>query len=196
MKRMRICLVVCLGCAASIGFWIPAALAQHGTTIEGEKLDPSTYGPSYVESMETAIARDRLTPRPIPEDQEQDRHGVWAVPTRGASRTPSSGAHYVVNKWGDTRMGIGFGGVGETTARQVNVHGAYFFGQSDQGVWTGGVKVIGYRDGLEVQETDWFRQIGAEPQWFAMNLREVDRIEIIAEPATNGGGWYGMDDLT
>ncbi|UCE62027.1 MAG: hypothetical protein JSU63_09940, partial [Phycisphaerales bacterium] len=31
--------------------------------IQGERLDPSSYGPSYIESMDEAIERARLAPR-------------------------------------------------------------------------------------------------------------------------------------
>jgi hypothetical protein len=159
-------------------------------TIQGERLDPATYGPSYIESMEAAIERDRLAPPPPNDKQRQPgAHGVWMIPSRGATTAAHSGQHEAVNKWGDTRMGIGF-------PQPVDVQGAYFSGQAAPGAWTPGVRVLGYRDGQRTQETDWFTDIGATPQWMAMNLPDVDRIEIIAIPAVNGAGWYGMDDLT
>ena len=77
-------------------------------TVSGERLDPSTYGPSFVETMEAALERDRLAP-PIPGCKErQGQPGVWAVPMPQATTKPHSGQHNVVNKWGDTHMGIGF----------------------------------------------------------------------------------------
>ena len=45
-------------------------------------------------------------------------------------------------------------------------------------VWTPGVRILGYRDGANVAQTDWFSDIGAQPKWFAMNLQNVDRIVI------------------
>jgi len=170
------------------GLWGGATLRAE-ETIEGERLDPSLYGPSVIESMEAALDRDRLAPPPENSKERQGRNGVWMVPSRGATTFPHSGEHNAVNKWGDTRMGIGFG-------RLVDVHGAYFAGQAGEGVWTTAIRAIGYRDGQVTQETDWFYDIGAEPQWFAMNLSGVDRIEIVSVPVVAGGGWYGMDDLT
>jgi hypothetical protein len=173
---------------------ILVALAAQATgtdegVIVGEVLDPALYGRSYIESMADAMHRDRYMRPPVNDKDRRGRHGVWAVPSRGASGIAASGDHYATNKWGDTRMGIGFGQV-------VDVRGAYFVGQADRGVWTTGVRVIGFRDGREVSRTDWFRKIGAKPTWFAIKLRSVDRIEIQAEPVVNGGGWYGIDDLT
>ncbi|MBU0638128.1 MAG: hypothetical protein KKB50_04625 [Planctomycetes bacterium] len=158
-------------------------------TIPGEKLDPATYGPSYVESMQAAIERDRLAPAPVENKERGQRQGIWAVPSRRATSFRHSGEHYATNKWGDTRLGIGF-------PQLVDVQGAYFAGQADEAVWTTGVRVVAYRNGEVAQETGWFTEIGAEPRWFAMDLQRVDRIEIIAIPTLNGGGWYGMDDLT
>jgi hypothetical protein len=166
------------------------AVLQAQETVQGEPLDPATYGPALIERMEDAINRDRLAPVPANDQERQPgEHGVWMVPSRGATRFPHSGQHNVVNKWGDTRMGIGF-------PRAVDVQGAYFAGQAAQGAWTPAVRVLGYRDGRFVQETDWFTEIGAAPRWMAMDLHDVDRIEIVSLPVLNGGGWYGMDDLT
>ena len=170
------------------GFWTVSAL-RAGETIEGERLDRASYGPSIVESMEAAIERDRAAIPPMNNKVRRGRHGVWMVPSRRATTFPQSGDHNVVNKWGDTRMGIGF-------PELVDVHGAYFAGQAGEGVWTTAIRAIGYRDDRPVQQTEWFRDIGAEPRWFAMDLRGVDRIEIVSDPVFNGGGWYGMDDLT
>ena len=179
--------------AATLALWTCAlagsALLTAQDTIEGEQLDPALYGPSFVESMETAIQRDLLAPALMDSKDRQGRHGVWTIPSRRATTFSQSGEHYAINKWGDTRMGIGFPGL-------VDVHGAFFAGQADQGVWTSGVRAIGYRDGRQVRQTDWFHDIGPEPRWFAMDLHGVDRIEIEALPVLGGAGWYGMDNLT
>lgn len=173
----------------SVCAFLGAAPLAAEEVIQGERLDPSLYGPSYVESMQAAVARDALTLPPPESKERQGRNGDWVVPSRGATYSPHSGEHYAVNKWGDTRMGIGFGCL-------VHVDGAYLAGQAGHGAWTTGIRAIGYRDGQEVQRTEWFHDIGAEPRWFAMNLSRVDRIEIESVPVLRGGGWYGMDDLT
>jgi hypothetical protein len=156
----------------------------------GEKLDSASYGPGYVEDMDTCIARDMImrTDKDLKEDDS--RHGVWVVPPRGASYYPHSGIHNVVNKWGDTMMGISFPNL-------VDVHGAWFAGQGGgKDVWTKSIRAIGYRNGEHVKNTDWFEDIDNIPSWFAINLEDIDRIVIEASPVFNGAGWYAMDDLT
>ncbi|MHC4943626.1 MAG: hypothetical protein ACYTG7_11470 [Planctomycetota bacterium] len=170
-------------------FLSPAAIGQ--TQIQGEKLDPADYGKGFIESMEKAIERDKNlkgSTRPSLKDRG-DRQGVWQVPNRRATYHPHSGEHYVTNKWGDTRMSIGFPGL-------VNVEGAYIAGQGEKSVWTSGLKVIGFRGDEMVDETEWFQELALEPKWMAMNLEQVDRIEFVARPVLLGGGWYAMDDLT
>ena len=160
-------------------------------TVAGEKLDPSMLGPGVIESMEEAIKRVQANPpAPAADPDGGDRdHGDWWIPVRNAIYFPHSGTRNVINKWGDTRMGIGFPGL-------VDVTGAYFAGQAAEGAWTTGVQVTGYRKGEKVATTDWFHEIGRTPVWFAMDLHNVDRIEIQSIGVFNGGGWYGMDDLT
>jgi hypothetical protein len=188
MKALR-AFVITVAALAAFALQTPAMLRAQDT-ISGERLAPTNYGPSYIESMADAIARDRLAPLPENDkDRKPGEQGVWMVPSLGATTFPHSGPHNAVNKWGDTRLGIGF-------PRPVDVQGAYFAGQAASGAWTTGLRVLGFRDGQRVQETEWFHDIGAEPHWLAMNLRNVDRIEILSVPVLNGGGWYGMDDLT
>jgi hypothetical protein len=182
---MALGLVAWLG----VGLCGLSAVASDPVTVTGEQLDPATYGPGIIETMDDVVARDRAAgPRPS-RIGRGDAHGVWIVPSRRATTSPHSGKHYVTNKWGDTRMGIGF-------PQLVDVHGAYFAGQSEAGVWAAGLRVIGYRAGEVVQETDWFTDIAAKPKWFPMDLRGVDRIVIEAQPVVDGAGWYAMDDLT
>ncbi len=157
----------------------------------GEQLDPALCGPGVIETMDDVTARQRSAPpalRTHPDD-DKFKYGEWSVPNIRGTTFPNSGKHNVVNKQGDTRMGIGFPEV-------VDVHGAYFAGQGGEGGWTTGIRVVGYRDDEEVARTDWFREIGEEPTWFEMDLCGVDRIVIHCEPVIQSAGWYGMDDLT
>ena len=171
---------------------LPTVSAEDvGEALRGEKLDPATMGPSVIETMDVVIARDiarRAAEAPVFGPAEPVKP-AWTVPSRRATEFPHSGVHYVVNKWGGTRMGIGFGG-------SVDVRGAYFAGQGGSNLWAKGVRVVGYRGGAQVATTDWFRRISEEPTWFAMNLKSVDRIVIEAEAALGDAGWYAMDDLT
>ncbi|MFQ5461117.1 MAG: hypothetical protein ACE5E5_00655 [Phycisphaerae bacterium] len=169
---------------------VSAPIQVSGQTVSGEKLDAAALGRGYIETMQAAIERDRkATIRSDANSNPRLRFGEWTVPTRGGTSYPSSGAHNVVNKWGDTRMGIRFPEV-------VDVHGAYFAGQQAEGVWTTGLTAIGYLDDQEVKRAGPFRDIGRKPNWFEMDLCGVNRVVIVSEPVTQGGGWYGMDDLT
>ena len=168
---------------------VGGAMAQNaGEELAGEKLGPDALGPGFIETMQEVIDRDLLT-RPKPSKSRTDEHGLWSIPSQRVKTNPSSGDLCAVNKWGDTQMGIGF-------PEPVDVHGAYFAGVSGRGVWTSAIRVIGYFDGEIAHETEWFSEIGSKPQWFAMELLNVDRIVIVAEPVLDGAGWYCMDDLT
>ncbi len=156
MRASRSAVVVM---ALSVLAWGGVAVLQADVVHEGEKLDPATYGDSYIESLQAAIDRDRLAPPPVEGKARMGRHGVWVVPTRGASTAAHSGTHYVVNKWGDTDMGIGF-------PTPVDVRGAFFAGQGGEGVWTSAVRATGYRAGQVVAQTEWFTDIGEKPRWF------------------------------
>lgn len=163
-----------------------------GGSIVGEKLDSTDYDPGYVEYMADSIARDLLQRSDLDANLKDGnrQHGIWVVPSGEASYYPHSGKHNVINKWGDTKMGIGFPAI-------VNIHGAWFAGQGGgKGVWASSIRVIGYRDGEFTQTTDWFEDIDESPTWFAMNLQNVDRIVIEATPVFNGAGWYAIDDFT
>ena len=118
-----------------------------------------------------------------------DNQGSWVTQSSSDITFPYSEPIDAINYWGCTLLGIDF-------PTQVDVSGAYFAGQGSQNAWTNEVRVHGYRNGIEVATTDWFTDIDSHPDWFAMNLTQVDRIVIESNPVNNGGGWYGMDNLT
>jgi hypothetical protein len=117
-----------------------------------------------------------------------NNQGSWGIPSY-STHYPYSEPQNAINLWGCTLLGIGF-------PTQVDVSGAYFAGQGSEANWTNKVRVHGYRNGSEIATTDWFTDIDSHPDWFAMNLTQVDRIVIESNPVWNGGGWYGMDNLT
>jgi hypothetical protein len=120
--------------------------------------------------------------------------GLWTV-ARSEHSYPQSSPHNANNWNGATLMGIGFGG-------PVDVVGAYFVaGHEAWELRADGVRVHGYLGGTEVAVTDWFMDIDEHPDWFAINLQNVDRIVIEAAGLVLPGGegtvgYYGMDDLT
>jgi hypothetical protein len=203
MKKMRenlwskilIFLVLCFFVMSSLS---PAKIVSEqskeaigsGDVIVGEKLNSVDYGPGVVEHMDDCVARDLRLRSSLDTDPEDEHRGIWVIPSRGASYYPYSGDHNVINKWGDTMMGIGFPTI-------VDIHGAWFAGQGGgETIFASGIRALGYRNGEHVQTTDWFEDIDDIPSWFEMNLEDVDRVVFEATPVYNGAGWYAMDDLT
>ena len=161
-------------------------------SVPGEVLPAEFHGPSFVESLDAVLERERNRPEERDAIIHRLRNGAsgsWVVPSRGATFYPHSGEHYATNKWGDTRMGIGFGA-------SVDLVGAWISGQGGRGAWAPALQVIGYRDGEEVARTAWFDDVDDEPSWFAIDLEGVDRVELVAKPAIKGAGFYALDDLT
>lgn len=115
--------------------------------------------------------------------------GTWKTTPVSSKPFVHSGARNISNTWGCTLIGIGFN-------QPVNVLGAWFAGQGVQSNWTPKVRIHGYLDGTETTVTDWFTNIDSSVDWFEMNLMNVDRMVIECVAVNNGGGWYGMDDLT
>lgn len=114
--------------------------------------------------------------------------GGWGVPT--AASYPYSAPNDLINLWGSTLTGMRF-------PSAVNVQGAYFSVQGDgTNNWTTGIRVHGYLNGAEVALTDWLLVPTPTPTWVPINLNDVDRIVIESQPRSDGGGWFGMDNLT
>jgi hypothetical protein len=114
--------------------------------------------------------------------------GYWkASPLQNSY--PNSGTKNISNGWGSTLVGIQF-------PEPVNVLGAYLVGQGATTSWTPGVRVHGYLNGSETNVTSWFSDIDDQPDWFAINLLNVDRIVFEGIPVVAGAGWFGMDDFT
>ncbi len=158
--------------------------------IYGTPIPPELIGPGIIEDMATVIERERNTPIELIDPKARNgAQGEWVVPSRTGTGIAYSGKHYVTNKWGDTRMGIGF-------VQPATVAGAWIAGQSQEGAWAKGLRAVGYRDGREVARTDWFEDICQQPSWFEINLEGVDRIEFEARSAFDGAGWFALDDLT
>ncbi len=156
----------------------------------GERLSPTQVRGEVVD-MATLVARDAELRAQGPRvgRTRGTAQGTWEIPSRGGTFFTHSGVHNIANKWGDTKMGIGF-------PTRTDVHGVFVAGQAAPGVWTTGLKAIGYRGEEMVGFTEWFEEIGDQPRWFAIDLENVDRIVFEARPVLNGAGWYALDDLT
>jgi hypothetical protein len=169
----------------------PAFAAQSSEEpAPGEGIPSSAFGPAWIETMAEVLEREaeRTEPHSLPSKTRGDANGHWQIPSRRWSRTPRSGLHYATAKWGDTRMGIGFG-------REVELRGVWVGGHMDPASWTSGLSAVGYRDGAEVARTAWFEGLTEEPAWFAIDFEAVDRVVFEARPSHAGAGFYGLDDL-
>ena len=114
--------------------------------------------------------------------------GDWWIPSQ-TYNYPYSSPHNVINGYGITLLGVSF----PTT---VNVQGAYFAGAGEyEAYFADAIRIHGYRSGAEVGLTSWFTDIDTHPDWFAINLNNVDRIVIEADPGITYA-FYGMDNLT
>jgi hypothetical protein len=86
----------------------PSIAQQPG--IPGERVPPSAISPLVLESMEVVMERDRTRPKdPTPLGVWNGENGRWFVPPETAKAPAHSGHIAIVNEWGDSRMGIGFG---------------------------------------------------------------------------------------
>ena len=177
---------------------LPAQVAESGsseaTVVDGvnrgDRLSPKDLGPVRIVQMRELNELQKSLPNP--KEIRRARNGAqgeWIVPSLSTAKSAHSGSRYIMNKWGDASVGIGFG---ET----IDLDGVWVAGQTGPSVWAKAVRAIGFRDGQEVAKTEWFEKIGAEHAWFALDLPQVDRVVFEAQGAVGGAGWYALDDLS
>jgi len=156
----------------------------------GEPLDRSALAPVVAESWEEGLRRDAEAPAGPPSNPKlrNGRSGYFQVPPRRSPGFPHSGSKLLVNKWGDSRLGIGFRG-------SVALDGVWVAGVEDAEACAPAVRAIGYFGGVEVGRTEWFTDVDETPSWFAIDLVGIDRVELEAQPAIGDAGWYTLDDL-
>jgi hypothetical protein len=159
------------------------------TPIHGTRVEATALGAPRIQNM-TEVAERAKNEETSTElnRQRNGQQGTWHVATRKFKSYPHSGKKSVLNRWGDTSMGIGFG---ET----VTVNDLWISSQGGRGIWAKAIRVIGFRDGQEVSRTDWFEDVDQDPSAMEVELSNVDRIVIEAKPSASGAGFYAMDDL-
>jgi hypothetical protein len=164
---------------------------QAGFVHPAEKLDPETaIGRGWIEDMAEVMRRERENPSSTaPRKVRGDAQGWWAVPSRRSSFHAHSGDHYLINKWGDTRMGVDF-------PERVDFAGAWIAGHAADTLWADGVRFLGYRGEQLVETGAWLEELAFDAQWLVAGFQDVDRIEVEARAVYQGGGWFGLDDLT
>ncbi len=160
------------------------------STVQGELLPPEAIGTTIVEGWDEVFAREVREPLTVYDSRRRSgAQGTWIVPSIRRSGRAHSGLHYASNKWGDARMGLGFGAL-------VDVRGAWILGQGDASTWPASLVVVGFRAGVEVRRSGAFTSFSAEAAWFGMDLSGVDRIEFHVDPRAGTTGQFGVDDLT
>ena len=161
-------------------------------TSAGDRLSPEAFGPARVVDLrELTRLESAARRRPLAriERTRNEERGAWRIPSARAAGLAHSGRLDLTNTWGDTLMGIGF-------TRLVHLEGVWVRAQSSRAVWAGGLRAHGYRDGTRVASTEWVRGLDLEPQWFEIDLADINRVVFEAEASGNGGGWYALDDLS
>jgi hypothetical protein len=165
---------------------VRGVVGEESEPVRGERVSVS---PVVIEGLAEALERERLRPKDeVNPKLRNGRPGSWRIGSHRSTYYPHSGVHHALVKWGDVRMGIGFRG-------PVDLHGLWIAGQAAKGVWAEQVRAVGYRDGLRVSETEWFRTISERPRWFAMELEAIDRVVLEARPVVGKAAWYAIDDI-
>ena len=197
---MGLCSLATLGAAQESGVMPePGAPTQvqtdsglpAGSVSAGERLSAEALGESVIETWDQIVARQAALgfengPNPKARNGSQ---GEWQVPSMRFAQGAHSGTKHLMNSWGDTNLGLGFG-------RSVDLDGAWIAAQGTLGSWTSGLSVVGFKNGVEVARTAWFEDINPTPGYFSMQLKGVDAVEFHARAAIEGGGWFALDDLT
>ena len=84
------------GCLLALSALAPAdpsaPLSREGETIPGQRLEPAGFGPGVIETLEDALARERLRPPGRVDDPKArgERVGRWVVPSRRSVTKPAS----------------------------------------------------------------------------------------------------------
>lgn len=163
--------------------------ADDGKPVHGERLAPDAVGEGRIESMDVVLERERSFVQPTENKRARNgRQGEWVTPNPKFKYHPHSGEVCVLNKWGDTSMGIGM-------PETVDVEDAWIASQGGFGAWAEAVRVVGFRDGERVGESAWLEEIDETPRRLVIGLEDVDRIVVEAKPSASGAGFYALDDL-
>ena len=171
--------------AAAVAAGVSAGAEE---VMRGERIDPALIGEQRVVTWEEIIAYDKSAP-PRPVKNAKDSQGEWTVPSERVRSYPASGSRALMNKAGDTQIGITF-------PTPVDVRGANFAGLENPATSASAIQVVGYRNGVEVGRSEFLFDLGEIAEWLEMDLANVDRILVTACGKVSAGAWFSMDDLT
>ncbi|MEM6673968.1 MAG: hypothetical protein AAF726_14075 [Planctomycetota bacterium] len=157
--------------------------------IFGERVPVEFIGPGRIETMDVVLKREAEARLSTENSRARNgRPGEWQTPNPRIKFHPHSGEKCLVNRWGDLSMGIGFGEV-------VDVDEVWIAAQGGDGIWAESVRFVGFRDGEQVDATEWFADIDREPSLMTIGLDDVDRVVVEAKSSVTGAGFYALDDL-
>ena len=157
--------------------------------LSGTKLSASAWGEVRIETMADVLEREKTFVQPTTNRRVRNgRQGEWQIPSRKIKSNPHSGEKCLINRWGDTSMGIGLGSV-------TDVEDVWIASQGGDGIWAKAVRVVGYNGETQVGATEWFTDIDRESSLMPIGLKGVDRLVVEAKAAQGGAGFYSIDDL-
>ncbi|MEM8712796.1 MAG: hypothetical protein AAGG01_17730, partial [Planctomycetota bacterium] len=157
--------------------------------LHGVRQEASIWGPVRIETFDEVLEREKSFVQPtINHRTRNGRSGEWQTPSIKIKSYPHSGEKCLMNRWGDSSMGIGLG-------EEMNVDSVWVSSQGGEGAWAKSIRVVGFRDGEEVAASEWFKDIDTEPTLMEIDLAGVDRIVVEAHNGPNGTAFYALDDL-
>lgn len=157
--------------------------------ISGQRLGEDAVKEPRIETMEAVLARAAEWVQPAENPRMRNgRQGEWRVPSRKDRSCPASGTKCLINRWGDTSMGIGLGRERDVAQVMIARHGG-------AGIEAEAVRVLGFREGALVAETPWSEALGDAPRALRIDFQDVDRVVFEARPSPTGAGYFAIDDL-
>ena len=157
--------------------------------LHGTQLPASAWGEIRIETMADVLEREKTYVQPKTNRRVRNgRQGEWQTPSLKIKSYPHSGEKCLINRWGDTSMGIGLGSV-------TDVEDMWVASQGGDGIWAKAVRVVGFRGDTEVGATEWFTDVDREPSLMRIGLKGIDRMVVEAKAAQAGAGFYAIDDL-
>ncbi|MEC7232246.1 MAG: hypothetical protein VXW31_04850, partial [Planctomycetota bacterium] len=157
--------------------------------VSGQRLGADAVKEPRIETMKAVLARAAEWVQPAENRRVRNgQQGEWRVPSRKDRSFPASGTKCLINRWGDTSMGIGLGRERDVAQVMIARHGG-------AGIEAEAVRVLGFRAGVQVAVTPWLEAPGDAPRALRIDFRDVDRVVFEARPSATGAGYFAIDDL-
>lgn len=163
----------------------PDRMAVHGQTLGADAVKDAR-----IEHMDAVLERAKTWVQPDGTSRLRNgAQGEWRVPSRKEDSWPASGSKCLMNRWGDTSMGIGLGAAVGVETVKIARHG-------NTGIEAPAVRVLGFLGGQQVATSEWIENLAEDAQLLTIGFDRVDRIVFEAQASPIGAGFYSIDDLT